>query len=237
MGIMTSKDVQQFGLLGQNIGLGAIDRHLIPFEQLFARRILGVPFYTILKDDVNVANRDAKAWSKDQSYDTGEVVDFYGVSYASLSDGNTSSPIGVNWEKSARFNTGEYEAFWAGYLRPYMTTAISAKIFPLLPAAGDNGLLITEATDESPRRSATLGEVSARVNTIKDTAGDLLEALFYYVRTKKDEGSALYDKSLIIDNPTSVSKYFLGARRRFYWANQNTPDRLDRARSDRDRDF
>lgn len=235
--IIRNDEAVQYGLLGLNTGLKAIDVHVASFEQHFALAVLGMPFYEILLADVVDADLNAVEWKNGDSYDTDDVVYFAGTTFKSTTDGNTAPPPGGNWVFSTRFDDAEYQEFWEKHLLGYFAAAISTRVFAFLPAVGSNGLEMKESTDESPSRSATKAERAERLNSIKQAAYDKLQLLMYYVHRKKEEGSTKYDTCRIVADPSAVRKFFQAPRRRFHFRTDVINPGLDRAKYDYDTDY
>ncbi len=225
--VIANSDVKYYGLLGSQIEDRKLSNIIDSTEFAVARNILGYDFWQVLTADVDEDDREAESYDENSEYNTGEYVNYYGVTWKSNQDNNADLPGEDSWTASSRFGTAGYETLWTGYLRPYLAALLSCRMFPYLQPVGAAGM-VEHVENGDGSKSADMAAQSYRLREMKRTTSQMLSNLFWYViYQKKKQDSKLFDKSLIVRCPTKIRQSISAKTRRFYLRPDTNDPTLD----------
>jgi len=182
--LITAWEVVKYSPEADNTPTANVQPHIFQKEQAFARKVLGDDFYQLLIADL-VDHGDVNAWDKSATYNTGDVVEYYGLTLKSLQDANTINPCedtgGTWWAETQKFTTPCFESLWVLYLRRYLAFLIMADALEYTTyPSGARG--VSERFDEALGvKSASWQIFAARKQRLLQDAGEILENMKSYM--------------------------------------------------------
>lgn len=197
--LITSAEVKTYSPEGSSFPLSAIEPHIRRVEVNFARQWLGWDFYQLLVADAYDLGSIAD-YVQGTSYDTGDMVQCYGIVYTSLSDSNMAAITDTdNWQKlESKMKTSAYAELYEYFLRDYLAYIISADALEYANPVTGQGVV---EQDNGEVKTASLQRQQSREKKTKRLADDTLRNMaFWMLEQKYRNNVTAYDKALIISS-------------------------------------
>lgn len=226
--IITAGEVVRYSPESSKFPPQAVQPHIFRKERAFVRAFLGHDFYQLLLADLEDVT-ELQAWSPLAQYNTGDVVDYFGMTLKSLVDNNSVNPCedpgATNWELMRKFQSECFENLWQQGLREHlaytiMASAIDHTTFP----AGARGV-VEWVDDASSSRSASNSTFFARKNKLLSDASEALENLKEWIYREHTDTESVCDFSEMLWLKGCTTKPGIHRARRFHFQNKRTQRR------------
>ena len=203
-----------------------VERHIFRKEQKFARECLGFDFYDLLIADLKDWS-SIKAWVSGTSYDSGDLVNYYGLIIESKVAANTNDPCedtgGAYWMLAQKFNTACYETLWADYMRDYLSFSIMAASIDhtTYPVSAKGAQEWAQEGGGSGSKSASYQVFVGRKNKLLNDAAEVLENMKGWVLREHADTESECDFSEVLfvqqcygvcEAPRQSRKFFFRAK-------------------------
>lgn len=153
-------------------------------ELMEFRNCLGMDFHSELQGD-RVDYSGENEWSNSVTYQAGDLVNRFGVTYLSKENNNNSEPPGTKWELAPKFTTTCYNDLWCMFLGEYLSwCAIRDKYAFVQYNLSGEGI---QLTNTRAGRSADVDEFKIYGASVEKKISSLFQNMDYYLKNNCEE--------------------------------------------------
>lgn len=220
--IMTPWEAVRFGPVEKEYPTSHMERFINIVEAKTFRECLSMELYTMMLEDKKEYS-NLPEWSKNEVYDEGDLVIFYGCVIESQLDNNSelpgsdadpSEPDVFSWLPAKKFDSTCLNDFWEMHLRSYLAFEVSIKSVRKTTHSASAKGIVEHIDMNTGSKSVSRTALIDWKKEVKEDALDLLQEMKYWlIDAYKENDCTVFESIPFVKKSCETGKCNVAAQR------------------------